>query len=655
MTEFLTYVVRGVPIGCVYALMAVGLVLMYKTSGIFNLAYGAQAFVSGVIFYELRTRNHWGVAGAALVAIVVVGPLMGLILDRGLFRYLRTATPLTRLVTALGLLIAIPAFVQVFVGQTPLKFAPGLAPGNGGGAFPGSRVVTYHFGSFYWDQNQVITIVATVLVAGGLTAMFRWSSIGLGMRAVAESPRMAELHGVNANRVASLSWMLSGFLAGLTGVLMAPLFTQVLSDFYFALLVAAIAACVFGGLSSIPLTFLGGLSLGALEQIVSGYLPHNSVIFTGLRPSLPFVILAGLLLFWPALRQRREAADPLSGVDAPPPAPAAATRPAWVTIGTRITAGLALVALVVITLFIADAVWVGRLTEALIYSIIFLSITVVTGLSGQISLCQATLAGVGAFTVGQLVANQNLSVLVAVVAGIVVASVIGALVALPAARLAGIYVALATLAFALLFDNVLAPLSWVGGGSLPKQVPRPVIGPFDFGYPVHDRSFFVLCLIFLGLASGAVFLIKRGTTGQFLEAIRGSERAASSVGINSTRMKVLAFAISGALAGLGGGLLATDHLAANPTDYVYLYSLFWVLIVVTIGSQSVFGAIVAGFSFTIIPELFHELHVSNALLWTEILFGVGILTYVKFPEGILEANMRGVIRLITGGREADRS
>lgn len=646
MTEFFTYVVRGIPIGCVYALMAVGLVLTYKTSGVFNLAYGAQAFVSGVVFYKLRVSYHWGVVPSAAIAILVVGPALGALLGRGLFRFLRTSTALARLVTSLGLLIAIPAFVQVFVGQSPLQHPPGLAPGSTSGGYPGQRVPVYHFGSFYWDQNQVITIVATVAVAAGLTAMFRYSGIGLRMRAVAESTRMTELSGVNAERVSGFSWMFSGLLAGLTGVLMAPLFEQVVADFYFSLLVAAIAACVFGRLSSIPLTFIGGLGLGALEQIFSGYLPHDSVLFTGLRPSLPFVVLVILLLFLPGLARRREMADPMSGVDAPPPAPTARSRPTWAAIGTRVAGFGGIVALVIFALFVLDAVWLGRVTEGVIYSIIFLSITIVTGMAGQISLCQATFAGVGAFTVGQLVSNQGMSVILAIVLGTILAAAIGAIVAIPALRLAGIYVALATLAFALLFDNVLVPLSWVGGGSIAKQVPRPVLGPWDFGYPNHNRAFFILCLVVLGIAGGAVWLIRMGTTGRFLNATRGSEKAASAVGINPVRAKITAFAVSGALAGLGGGLLATYRLSANPTDFVYLYGLFWVLVVVTIGSQTVFGAIVAGFSFALVPEIINAIGVSNQLLWSEVLFGLGIITYVKYPEGILEVNTRGAINFV---------
>lgn len=649
MTNFFGYVVQGIPLGCVYALVAVGLVLGYKTSGVFNLAYGAQVFVSAVVYYEVRVDHHWALVPSAVVAIAVVGPVLGFLLDRLVYRYLRTAAPLTRLVCALGLLVAIPAIVQVAAGQNGLENAPGLAPGNP------AKVPVLHFGHYYWDENQLITMGCTVLVAVVLTALFRWTGLGLRMRAVVESPRMAELNGVDADRVAGFSWALSGLLAGLTGVLFAPLYASIESTNFFALLVVAIACVVFARLSSIPLAFAGGLGLGALEQIVSGYLPHSSVLFTGLRPSLPFVVLVVLLLFWPGLRRRREAADPLAGVDPPPAPPAASSRPPWATVATRVSAGGSIVALIVLALFVLNEYWLGRVTEGVIYSVIFLSITVVTGMAGQISLCQATFAGIGAFATAQLVQHTGMSVLAAMVLGAFMAAAIGAIIAIPTRRLQGIYVALATLAFALLFDNVLVPEGWVSGGATPISVPRPAIGSLrlDAISTSGNRNFFLLTLVVLAIAAALVTLVKRGTSGRFFDAVRGSERAATSVGIDPDRTKLTAFAISGGIAGLGGGLLSIDHLSATPSDYNYLLGLFWVVIVVTIGVRNVYTTIIGGFAFTLVPAIFSSIGISDQQLWTEVLFGLGVINYALHPEGMVELSTRRAIaaaeRLGRGG------
>jgi ABC-type branched-subunit amino acid transport system permease subunit len=279
--------------------------------------------------------------------------------------------------------------------------------------------------------------------------------------------------------------------------------------------------------------------------------------------------------------------------------------------------------------------WVLLVTQAVIFSVIFLSITVMTGMAGEVSLAQATFAAVGAFTTAQLVDAFGLPVLTTIFIGAFVAAAVGAIVALPALRLEGIYLSLATLAFALMFESLLIPMEWVSGTGIPTRVPRPLVGPIDFA---DDRAFFLLCVGVLALASVAVLLVRKGATGQFLDAIRGSEVAATSIGIGPARSKIVAFALSAGLAGLGGGLLASQKELANPRDFAYFFGLFWVVIVVTLGARSVQAAITAGFSFMLFPEILDRIGVAQS--WTFILFGLGAITYAKHPEGIIEHQTR---------------
>lgn len=639
MNDLIGSVIRGFPYGCVYALLAVGLVLTYRAAGVFNLALGAQAFVSAAVYYDVRARHDWPILAAFFLAVVVVGPLLGLVLNHALFRHLRGAPPVARLVTSLGLLVAIPEIAKLWFGSGPAFAPPSISP---------YAEHVYRFGSYALDGNEVATIASTVAVVIALTAIFRLSPLGLRMRAVVESPRMAELAGINADRVSGVAWILSSLLAGLAGVLLAPLFAQVNATNFTTLLVAAIAAAAFGGLASIPLTFLGGVLLGVAQQVVAGYLPLNSVLAQGLRPSLPFAALFLLLLLRPGLRGSRELQDPLAGVDPPPPPPG--VRGVHVTSTSRVIGVIAGASLVGIALFALDAYWLGLLTAAVAYGVIFLSITVVSGVAGQISLCQATFAGIGAFTTAQLVARYDVSVLVGMLLGAVLAAVVGALLALPAVRLGGIHLALATLAFALMFDSILVPLGWVGGGALPLRVPRPVLGPLDFE---NDRLFLVLCVGVLVVAAIAVVLVRVGRTGRFLDAVRTSEAAAMSVGIDTTRAKITAFACSAAIAGFGGGLLASQQHEANPSFFVPFFGLFWVVIVVVLGSRSVKGAVAAGLALMLLPEILHGLGFSP--VWQYILFGVGAVTYARHPEGILEAWWRTVIRLFASRSVAPRA
>ncbi len=477
MSDLIKYVILGIPYGCVFALVATGLVLTYKTSGVFNLAFGAQAFLSAAVYYVVRVRHGWPMVPAFVLAVLVVAPLVGLIFDRFLFRHLRSAPEAARLVTSLGLLVAVPQLVLIWLGGADTVGVVGIWSDDN---------ALYHFGRYTIDGRQAAILLSTTVVVLALIAMFRWSPIGLQMRAVVESPRMTQLAGINADRVSAVSWMISSVFAGLAGVLLAPLLGGRLDPNRFTfLLVAAIAAAVFGRLSSIPLTVLGGILLGVVQGLLAGYLPPASLLAQNLRPALPFLVLFLLLIFLPGLRRGRALADPLSGVDPPPPSLAASERSALLTNLTRVLGVIVVIAVLVLALTQFDEYWLGLFTRGLIYSTIFLSITVFTGMAGQISLCQAAFAGVGGFGTAQLVSAYNLPVLTAVVIGALLAAVVGALLAIPVLRLAGIYLSLATLAFGLMFEGVVIPLGWVSGGVRLPDVPRPQIGPINFA---NDRA-----------------------------------------------------------------------------------------------------------------------------------------------------------------------
>ncbi len=490
MTDVLNAVIGGAPIGCVFALLAVGLVLTYRTAGVFNLAFGAQAFVSAAVYYDTRVRHEWPIPAALLLSVFVVAPLLGYLLDRSLFRHLRTASSIAKLVTTLGLLVAIPEITKLWFGGGASFGVKGIWPTTDEIGGP----TIYRWGDYAVDGNQVATVLVTLVAVVALTAMFRWSQLGLRMRATVESPRMTELAGINADRISTSAWLLSSLFAGLAGVLLAPLFSQINNENFLFLLIAAMAAAAFGSLRSIPLTLVGGIALGIGYQLLYTWLPPGSILSQGLRPALPFVALFLLLLFWPGLRNRREAADPLAGVDPPPPAPAAALRTRSMTIATRVLA-------VAVFLFISTGVawffddfWVLLFVTGIVYAVIFCSITVITGMAGLLSLSQAAFAGIGAFTTAQLVDRFDMQVLVAILVGAALAALVGGVFALPVLRLEGLYLALATLAFAAMFQFVIVPQDWAGGQNL--QIPRPIIGPLDFS---STRAYYFLCLVFLGL------------------------------------------------------------------------------------------------------------------------------------------------------------
>jgi len=630
LSEFLAYALPGIPYGCAYALMAAGLVLTLKASGVFNLAFGAQAYVSAIVFY-VAVENGWPKWAAFVVAVVLLGPAIGYALDRLIFQYARTAPPLVRLVPALGLLIAIPSVMQMIFG-TSLRLAPPslvLNPDH----------VYFWLGSVPLNGEELLTTGVTVVVIGALAVMFGSSGLGLRMRAVVESPRMTELAGIRADRVGTFAWMLSSLLAGLAGVLLAPVYAALDPSYFTALLVAAIAAAAVGGFANMSLTLIGGVALGVVQEVIGGYLPSGTVLSSGLRPAFPFVVLAVLLVSRRSFRPAGPIGDPLASCDPPPASLRPPSRMTEVALGSRAFAGLLVAVFIVITLLLVPGNWEFTLTQGLVFSIIFLSITLLTGMSGQISLCQASFAAVGAFTVGQLATHFGTAVLVGVVAGGALAALVGLLVAIPGLRLGGIALALLTLAFALLGDNVLFQYSWSGNGATGLGVPRPTIGAFSFS---GNGSFFWLALVVLTLAAGVVWLLQHGSVGGEFAALRASETGAASVGIAVGRLRVIAFVLSAALAGIGGALYASLEQTVSPTDFNYEFSLVFVVVVATVGVYSVAGAIEAGLAYTVLQQLINNLPGRFASL-VALIFGLAAVTYVRHPEGAVEYARRWVL------------
>lgn len=637
MTEFLSYAIPGLAYGCVFALMAVGLVLTYQTTGVFNLAYGAQAYASALVFYVCVSAG-WPKWAGFVAAVVVMAPLLGIAMDRLMYRYIRSAPALVKLVSALGMLIAIPSVLALLFGTGSRLAPPSLW-------LPPSTVY-FHVAGDAINGTELSTVVVTMAVVLLLSLLSHFTQLGLRMRAMAESPRMVQLAGVNAEGVGVVIWVLSSLLAGLAGVMLAPLFAELQALNFTDLLVAAIAAAAVGSLTSLPLAFWGGIGLGVVQELLGGYLPSGSVLSSGLRPGLPFVILIALLLLLPGLRERWFHEDPMSGCDPPPPPLAASIRGQNLDRFMRTGWWAVLVAFVVSCLTWVPGNWTFTLTQGLAFSVIFLSIVLLTGMSGQISLCQATFAGVGAFTCAQLADHFGVSVLIGILAGGAVAALVGMVVAIPALRLGGLALALATLAFGLLADNVGFQFSWSGNGDSGVAVPRPQLGSINFS---NGKAFFVLALLVLVAATGVVLAIRRGTTGRELAAMRGSELAAQAIGINLAKAKVTVFAVAAALAGVGGALYGSLQQTVSPNDFNTILSLVFMVVVVTTGVYTVEGAIQAGIAYVVLYQLLDYLPSQWRNLFA-ILFGLGAITYALHPEGVVEWQKRRITERVVALR-----
>ena len=593
------YIIAGLVAGCIYAISALGLVLTYTSSRVFNFAHGVIAWSIAVLYYWLH-EYHSGpelpIVVAAPLAILVAAPLLGLLLYRLLFRRLTNATPTVRLVSTVGLWVALPALVKIifdFVEKTEILQPDGLVHN------PANPQFLKVFGT-YMNTNQFVVLVSAAAIAIATTLFLRFTPMGLATRAAVDHPRNATLAGINTDGVTGLSWMIGTMLAGFAGVLFVPIVS--LQDFQFTLLlVGSFVAVVIGRMTSLPLTFLGAIGVGILQQLWVKYQPEEGFFAQGVSASIPFLVMVVFLIIYSFTSGglRREAftldARAAGGVhgDAPPLPPSH---------GWRRAAGPAvLIAALAVVPFVFDGYWVNVFTVGVALSIIFLSFTLVTGEGSLISLAQITLAGIGGFAAARLadsgdVLNLGLPVWLSILIGALVAVPFGLAIALPSLRIGDLYLALLTVGFALLIQEFVwrrVEFENFGAGRI---LGRPL------GLTLDDRTpmYFIVVGVFLVCAL-LIVNVKRATSGLVFASIRSSEQASATTGISVVRAKLLLFTVSAFVAGLGGALYGSTVGSVNPRSFEVLIGAVWLAIIVTWGVRTTVGALLAGLIVAISP------------------------------------------------------
>ncbi|QNS03236.1 ABC transporter permease subunit [Streptomyces xanthii] len=625
MADLLAFVLSGLVSGALYALLATGLVLSYTASGLFNFAHGATAYVCALGFYELHSGFGWPAVPTALLLVLVVAPLIGWGLDRLMFRKLARVGETAQIVATIGLLVALPALglwlVELLDGLgAPVKPAENQFGLPGVGPSPAKNWQILDGVGI--DSDQLITWVTTAVVALGLWILLRRTALGLRLRAVVDDRSLVELRGLSADRLSSVAWMLSSGLAGLAGVLATPLLGLSAHDFTLFLFVSATAA-VLGRFMSIPLAFTGGLGLGVLQNLVAGYASFAEKI-TGFRTAVPFLILfAGLLLL---TRRQRTAGTAATDV---PPVDYLAGRPWPRRWGPWTVAGLLLgIAFYTVT----TPFWSGILAQGLAISLVFMSFTVVTGLGAMVSLAQATFV-TGAALVAGLLMSHGWPFLGAALVGTCAAAVLGALVALPALRLGGRSLALATLALAFLADQVLFQTGWLRNGDTGWEIPRAAFGPVDLG---DDRAMGVAMLVLCAAAVAGLSALRGSRTGRAMLAVRSAPAAAMASGVSVVRTKLLLFTLSAGLAGFGGVMYASYNTRITATDFTAMTGLIWLAVVVAAGVRRPQFAVVAGLTFAVVPHLLAD-YVTESAQLPVILFGLAGLALANDPDGYCAA------------------
>ncbi|MET9688974.1 ATP-binding cassette domain-containing protein [Streptomyces sp. NPDC006514] len=625
MGDLLVFVLSGLVSGALYALLATGLVLSYSASGLFNFAHGATAYLCALTFYELHSGLGWPAVPAALLVVFVLAPGLGWGLDRLMFRRLARVGETAQIVATIGLLVALPAAGLWLVELLAEAGAP-VKPAENQFGLPGvgpSPARSWQLADGVGiDSDQLITWVVTALVAVALWVLMRHTRLGLQLRAAVDNRSLTELRGISADRLSSVAWMIASGLAGLAGVLATPLLGLSAHDFTLFLFVSATAA-VIGRFASVPLAFAGGLGLGVLQNLVAGYASFADSV-TGFRTAVPFLILFGGLLV--LTRTARTAG--VAAVDAPPVDHLAGA--SWGRRWGVWAAGAAALCAALYT--VTTPFWSGLLAQGLAIALVFMSFTVVTGLGAMVSLAQGTFV-TGAALVAGLLMSRGWPFVAALAVGTCAAALLGALVALPALRLGGRSLALATLALAFLADQVLFQLRWLRNGDAGWSIPRPVFGPVDLS---DDRALGVALVVLVALVAAGLTALRHSPSGRAMLAVRSAPAAAVASGVSVLRTKLLLFTLSAGLAGFGGVLYASYNTRITATDFTAMTGLVWLAVVVAAGVRRPQYAVVAGLVFAVAPRVLAD-HVTESAHLPVILFGLAGLALANDPDGYCAA------------------
>ena len=598
-SSFLQFTLIGISGGCVFAIAACGLVLTYTTTGVFNFAHGAVGMLCAFLFYNLRTEIGLPVPLSLLIILGIVAPVIGLVFER-VMRSFRNAPPGTTLTVTIAITILLIGVVQYTLQSEGEAQTPTLIFGDSKLTMFGIRLS--------WDD--VLFLVVALIVAVGLRYLLKSMRLGVAMRAVVDNPDLAGLTGAPPIAIARASWVLGSVLAALAGILYSPTAGKLDAVNLTFFVLAAYGAAVFGRLRSHPLTFAGAIVLG----LIQGYAPisfPSSEVWNHLQVAVPGVFLFLMLL---ALPEAKLTVGRVVGRDTPlvPKLPATLVRAAVFIPVVALAANLA-----------GDNLL--DLSRALVYATLILSLVLLTGYSGQISLAQYVFFGLGAFAMGKVAGGDSL---VGMAAAGLIAVPLGVLIALPALRLQGIYLALVTFALsqvgaALIFQDT--RVYGVGG----VTVGRLKVGPLDFS---GNEAFAVLCGIVFALVSVGVLALRRGSFGRRLAAMRDSQAACATLGMDVRRTKLAVFALSSAIAGLAGALYGGLGFTAGQLDFEPLFNVLLFLFAFVGGVTTVTGALLGGILFALLPLVQSEAPEFSGLVFAVI--AVTALALGKQPNGL---------------------
>jgi branched-chain amino acid transport system permease protein len=615
----LAAVVTALVTGSIYAIAASGLVVTYQTSGIFNFAQGAIGMFAAFLYWELRVDQHWPAPIALIAVILVAAPLFGAGIERVLMRRVVDSPLVVQLIVTIGLMFLLMGLAATIWNENTIAPLPPFFASSPGVTL-GSVVVTW---------AQIITIAVAIVIAVFLRVLLHRSRTGMAMRAVVDNRALAGLTGARPGRLSALAWAIGSSMAAIAGILLAPT-AGLRVDILTLFIIDAFAAAIIGRLRSLPWTFAGGLIIGVATSFATAFLNLNGRWATS-SIAIPAIILFIALLALPQARIELGRLAPKYRVP---------------RVGKLWETGVGMVALLVVIVLIVEFAGLQetdtrRITLAMVTALIMLSYVPLTGWAGQISLAQITFVGVGAFAMSQVAGQAGQWFHPGSPLGLVAAAGLavpfGVLMALPALRLQGLYLALASLAFGVM--------------AIPLFFNQPeVFGATDahiatlsiFGINFNDASTFLIAMTVI-FALMALFLVwvRRGRFGRRLIALRDSPAASATVGVNLVGTKLAVFALSAAIAGFAGGLLGMFRGTAGAMDFQItdVLAIGALLLLVVWGVSTTSGALFGGIASVLLVILQADVTwiifgVSVFVTITRIGPGLASFSVVQSPEGV---------------------
>ncbi|MDX6686511.1 MAG: hypothetical protein QOF86_2639, partial [Baekduia sp.] len=542
MEEVIRFAFLGFGIGALYALGSQGLIVIYRGSGVLNFAMGAIGMAGVFLWWDLHVQNGWGF-WPALVVGVGFSALIGALTHLLIMRPLRRSSPLVRVIATLGVLVTLQAIAVLRYGSTP-RFVTSQLP---------TDIVHIH-GTIVISADRLILLGIAAVLTLGLWLLYRFTTFGLATSAVAENERAAAALGWSPDRIAAANWVLGSALAGLAAILIAPIVTlqvTVMTN----LILAAIAAALVAQFRSFPTALLAGVAIGIAQTELNRYV-HQP----GFGDSVPFIVIVVMLVITgQALPLRDYFLQRLPSIGS--------GRINWRGIGF----GAGLTTLLLATL---STQWTDAITVTLCAAFVLLSIVVVTGYAGQLSLAQYAIAGFGAWVAGRLVASQGTPFWLALIIGVVATVPVGVAFAIPAVRTRGINLAVVTLGLGTAMELMLFRNPAYTGGIGGTQVGDAKLFGWDINSISHPTRYGLFVLVLFVACVVVVANVRRGRSGRRMIAVRTNERAAAALGISVPAAKLYAFGLSAAISALGGILLVFRLSSVDYTEFTNFTSIF---------------------------------------------------------------------------------